>query len=231
MNKKLIVKDIFFDLDHTLWDFDKNSMLAFKRVFKKFKITIEFHAFLKIYEPINVEYWKKYREDKVSKENLRRGRLIDSFNFFDLIYTTEKIDEIADAYIKELPFDNHLFEGALEILDYLILKYRLHIITNGFEEVQHKKLKNSGIDHYFSTVTTSEEVGLKKPNPKVFLTALNKANSLPTQSVMIGDSLEADILGANNIGMQTIFYNYRNESISKKIKSINSLLEIKNYLQ
>ena len=230
MNKKLIVKDIFFDLDHTLWDFDKNSMLAFKRVFKKFKIIIEFDAFLKIYEPINVEYWKKYREDKVSKENLRRGRLIDSFIFFDLIYTTEKIDEIADAYIQELPFDNHLFEGAVEILDYLILKYKLHIITNGFEEVQHKKLKNSGIDCYFSTVTTSEEVGLKKPNPKVFLTALNKANSLPTQSVMIGDSLEADILGANNIGMQTIFYNYRNESISKKIKSIDSLLEIKNYL-
>lgn len=230
MNKKIIVKDIFFDLDHTLWDFDKNSMLAFKRVFKKFKITIEFDAFLKIYEPINLEYWKKYREDKVSKENLRRGRLIDSFNFFDLIFTTEKIDEIADAYIQELPFDNHLFEGAVEILDYLILKYKLHIITNGFEEVQHKKLKNSGIDHYFSTVTTSEEVGLKKPNPKVFLTALNKANSLPAQSVMIGDSLEADILGANNIGMQTIFYNYRNESISKKIKSIDSLLEIKNYL-
>jgi len=230
MNKKLIVKDIFFDLDHTLWDFDKNSMLAFKRVFKKFKITIEFHAFLKIYEPINVEYWKKYREDKVSKENLRRGRLIDSFNFFDLIFTTEKIDEIADAYIQELPFDNHLFEGAVEILDYLILKYKLHIITNGFEEVQHKKLKNSGIDHYFSTVTTSEEVGVKKPNSKVFLTALNKANSLPNQSFMIGDSLEADILGANNIGMETIFYNYRNESISKKIKSIDSLLEIKNYL-
>jgi putative hydrolase of the HAD superfamily len=213
-----------------LWDFDKNSMLAFKRVFKKFKIIIEFDAFLKIYEPINVEYWKKYREDKVSKENLRRGRLIDSFIFFDLIYTTEKIDEIADAYIQELPFDNHLFEGAVEILDYLILKYKLHIITNGFEEVQHKKLKNSGIDCYFSTVTTSEEVGLKKPNPKVFLTALNKANSLPAQSVMIGDSLEADILGANNIGMQTIFYNYRNENISKKIKSIDSLLEIKNYL-
>ena len=230
MNKKIMVKDVFFDLDHTLWDFDKNSMLAFKRVFKKFKINIEFDVFLKIYEPINIEYWKKYREDKVSKENLRRGRLIDSFNFFDLIYTTEKIDKIADAYIQELPFDNHLFEGALEILDYLTLKYKLHIITNGFEEVQHKKLKNSGIVHYFSTVTTSEEVGVKKPNSKVFLTALKKANSLPEESVMIGDSLEADILGANNIGMQTIFYNYRNESISKKIKSIDSLIEIKNYL-
>ena len=230
MNKKIMVKDVFFDLDHTLWDFDKNSMLAFKRVFKKFKINIEFDAFLKIYEPINIEYWKKYREDKVSKENLRRGRLIDSFNFFDLIYTTEKIDKIADAYIEELPFDNHLFEGALEILDYLTLKYKLHIITNGFEEVEHKKLKNSGIVHYFSTVTTSEEVGVKKPNSKVFLTALKKANSLPEESVMIGDSLEADILGANNIGMQTIFYNYRNESISKKMKSIDSLIEIKNYL-
>jgi len=230
MNKKILVKDVFFDLDHTLWDFDKNSMLAFKRVFKKFKINIEFDAFLKIYEPINVEYWKKYREDKVSKENLRRGRLIDSFNFFDLIYTTEKIDKIADAYIQELPNDNHLFEGALEILDYLTLKYKLHIITNGFEEVQYKKLKNSGIVHYFSTVTTSEEVGVKKPNSKVFLTALKKANSIPEESVMIGDSLEADILGANNIGMQTIFYNYRNESISKEIKSIDSLIEIKNYL-
>ena len=230
MNKKIMVKDVFFDLDHTLWDFDKNSMLAFKRVFKKFKINIEFDAFLKIYEPINLEYWKKYREDKVSKENLRRGRLIDSFNFFDLIYTTEKIDKIADAYIQELPNDNHLFEGALEILDYLTLKYKLHIITNGFEEVQYKKLKNSGIVHFFSTVTTSEEVGVKKPNSKVFLTALKKANSIPEESVMIGDSLEADILGANNIGMQTIFYNYRNESISKKIKSIDSLIEIKNYL-
>ncbi len=230
MNKKIMVKDVFFDLDHTLWDFDKNSMLAFKRVFKKFKINIEFDAFLKIYEPINLEYWKKYREDKVSKENLRRGRLIDSFNFFDLIYTTEKIDKIADAYIQELPNDNHLFEGALEILDYLTLKYKLHIITNGFEEVQYKKLKNSGIVHFFSTVTTSEEVGVKKPNSKVFLTALKKANSIPEESVMIGDSLEADILGANNIGMQTIFYNYRNESISKEIKSIDSLIEIKNYL-
>ena len=91
-------------------------------------------------------------------------------------------------------------------------------------------MKNSGIDHYFSSVTTSEEVGVKKPNPKVFLTALQKANSKAADCIMIGDSLEADILGAKNIGMQTIFYNYRNESISQKIKAIDSLLEIKNYL-
>jgi len=230
MANSLLVKDIFFDLDHTLWDFDKNSKLAYKRVFKQFEIDIEFERFIKIYEPINLEYWKKYREERVTKEVLRRGRLIDSFKMFNKKYTTLTIDELADAYIEELPLDNHLFDGALDILDYLTEKYQLHIITNGFEEVQYKKLKNSGIFHYFSTVTTSEEVGLKKPNPIVFLKALEKASTNPNDSVMIGDSFEADILGAKNIGMETIFFNYRNEKIPNGYKIINALSEIKSYL-
>ena len=230
MANSLLVKDVFFDLDHTLWDFDKNSKLAYKRVFKQFEIDIEFERFIKIYEPINLEYWKKYREERVTKEVLRRGRLIDSFKMFNKKYTTLTIDELADAYIEELPLDNHLFDGALDILDYLTEKYQLHIITNGFEEVQYKKLKNSGIFHYFSTVTTSEEVGLKKPNPIVFVKALEKARTNPNDSVMIGDSFEADILGAKNIGMETIFFNYRNEKIPNGYKIINALSEIKSYL-
>ena len=230
MANSLLVKDVFFDLDHTLWDFDKNSKLAYKRVFKQFEIDIEFERFIKIYEPINLEYWKKYREERVTKEVLRRGRLIDSFKMFNKKYTTLIIDKLADAYIEELPLDNHLFDGTLHILDYLTKKYKLHIITNGFEEVQYKKLKNSGIFHYFSTVTTSEEVGLKKPNPIVFLKALEKASTNPNDSVMIGDSFEADILGAKNIGMETIFFNYRNEKIPNGYKIINALSEIKSYL-
>ena len=230
MANSLLVKDVFFDLDHTLWDFDKNSKLAYKRVFKQFEIDIEFERFIKIYEPINLEYWKKYREERVTKEVLRRGRLIDSFKMFNKKYTTLTIDELADAYIEELPLDNHLFDGALDILDYLTEKYQLHIITNGFEEVQYKKLKNSGIFHYFSTITTSEEVGLKKPNPIVFVKALEKARTNPNYSVMIGDSFEADILGAKNIGMETIFFNYRNEKIPNGYKIINALSEIKSYL-
>jgi putative hydrolase of the HAD superfamily len=230
MANSLLVKDVFFDLDHTLWDFDKNSKLAYKRVFKQFEIDIEFERFIKIYEPINLEYWKKYREERVTKEVLRRGRLIDSFKMFNKKYTTLTIDKLADAYIEELPLDNHLFDGALHILDYLTEKYQLHIITNGFEEVQYKKLKNSGIFHYFSTITTSEEVGLKKPNPIVFMKALEKARTSPNYSVMIGDSFEADILGAKNIGMETIFFNYRNEKIPNGYKIINALSEIKSYL-
>ncbi len=230
MENRLLVKDVFFDLDHTLWDFDKNSMLAFKRVFVKFKIEVEFDDFIKIYEPINLAYWKKYREERVTKEALRRGRLIDSFKEFNKEYPVHFIDDMAEAYIDELPLDNHLFDGTLHILDYLTEKYQLHIITNGFEEVQYKKLKNSGIFHYFSTITTSEEVGLKKPNPLVFEKAMKKANASPYLSVMIGDSFEADILGADNLGMETIFYNYRNESIPNNFRKVNALKEIKSHL-
>jgi putative hydrolase of the HAD superfamily len=225
-----MIKHVFFDLDHTLWDFDKNSALAFQRVFSKHKIEIEIQKFLQAYAPINFNYWKEYREERVTKEQLRRGRLTDTFKIFKQEYPIEVIDVLAHSYIEELPFDNHLFEGTHEILTYLSNKYTLHIITNGFEEVQHLKLKNSNINHFFETVTTSEEVGVKKPNPKVFHKALQKAAAIPEESLMIGDTFEADILGAEGIGMRTIFYNYRNEKLPEKYSVVDTLLEIKNHL-
>ena len=229
MNNK-IVTDVFFDLDHTLWDFDKNSMLAFKRVFKKHAIDVAIDDFIEVYEPINFNYWKLFREDKVSKIDLRRGRLSETFAVFKLNFTLQKIDELADSYIKELPGDNHLFDGAELILDYLAEKYTLHIITNGFNDVQHLKLKNSGISKYFSTVTTSEEIGVKKPNPLIFTSALKKANANASSSIMIGDTFEADILGAENVGIETMYYNYRKESIPKKYTIVDHLLDIKRHL-
>jgi putative hydrolase of the HAD superfamily len=229
MNKHSIT-DIFFDLDHTLWDFDKNSLLAFKRVFDSHKIELNVSEFVNIYEPINFEYWKRFREERVSKQDLRRGRLIDTFEKFNISFEITKIDAMATSYIDELPVDNHLFDGTIEILDYLVEKYTLHIITNGFQEVQVLKLKNSGIQKYFNTVTTSEEVGVKKPNPLVFETALKKANTHFNRSIMIGDTFEADILGAEAVGMKTLFYNYRKETIPNHYKLVNSLLEIKSHL-
>jgi len=224
------ITDVFFDLDHTLWDFDKNSKLAFKRVFKKHTINIPINDFIEVYEPINFDYWKQFRENKVSKVDLRRGRLTDTFSIFNIILTTNKIDDLADSYIDELPVDNHLFEGAEMILEYLTKKYKLHIITNGFNDVQRLKLKNSEIDKYFSTVTTSEEVGVKKPNPLIFTSALKKANADSKTSIMIGDTFEADILGAENVGMRTMYYNYRKENLPKKYTVVNSLLEIRRHL-
>lgn len=224
------ITDIFFDLDHTLWDFDRNSKLAFQRVFNQYGITIDMDDFMKVYEPINFQYWKLYREERIDKQGLRRGRFLDAFQPFGIQFSIEEVDALATSYIDELPKDNHLFDGVIDVLNYLLeKKYKLHIITNGFEEVQYLKLKNSNIDNYFDTITTSEEVGVKKPNPLVFKTALKKANTTPAKSVMIGDTFEADILGAEAVGMQTLFYNYRNEKRPIEYKIINDLPEIKNY--
>lgn len=230
MNSNYIT-DIFFDLDHTLWDFDRNSRLAFARVFERHRIPANLEEFIQVYEPINFEYWKRYREERIDKQGLRRGRFEDAFRPFGLQFTIEELDLLATSYIDELPKDNHLFDGTREVLVYLSeRKYRMHIITNGFEEVQHLKLKNSRIDEFFETVTTSEEVGVKKPNPLVFHQALDKANTEPRKSVMIGDTFEADILGAEAVGMQTLFYNYRKENPPAKYAIIHDITEIKNYL-
>ena len=225
------IKHVFFDLDHTLWDFEKNSDLAFRKVFEKQNITLDVPSFLEIYKPLNLEYWKLYREEKVSKEELRYGRLKKTFDAVNHTISDDLINVIAIEYIDFLPHFNHLFDHAFEILDYLKPKYQLHIITNGFEEIQTKKMQSSNILHYFDAVITSESVGVKKPNPKVFNFALAAANALKENSIMIGDSIEADIQGAINVGMQAIHFNFDGEEINDaNFTSITSLLEIKQYL-
>lgn len=224
------ITDVFFDLDHTLWDFDRNSALAFERIFRGHNIPLSVSEFIKVYEPINFNYWKLYREERISKLDLRRGRFKDAFAEFGTSFPIEVLDALSEAYIDELPKDNYLFDGTKEVLNYLDTKYTLHIITNGFVEVQHLKLINSEIDHYFKTVMTSEEAGAKKPNPLIFHTALEKAGCEADRSIMIGDTFEADVLGAEAIGMETLFYNYRKETVPPEYKVVDSLHEIKNYL-
>ena len=224
------IKHIFFDLDHTLWDFDRNSKLAFERMFEKHGISIGLEEFIQVYEPINFNYWKLYRENRISKEELRRKRFSDVFVRFDIHYDKAYLDILATTYIDELPKDNHLLEGVMDLLHYLSERYILHIITNGFHEVQHKKLQNSGITNFFQTVTTSEEVGLKKPHPVIFQKALEKAMAKANESLMVGDTFEADILGAEGVGMHTIYFNYREEEIPSRYLKVDRLLEMKFHL-
>lgn len=224
------VKDVFFDLDHTLWDFDKNSALTFQKIFIQNKLELELDKFLKVYEPLNLNYWKLYRDEKIDKSELRYGRLSDTFKALNISISDEVIHQLSEDYITNLSTFNHLFESTVEILDYLKPNYRLHIITNGFKEVQHGKLSKSNIDQYFETVTNSEMVGVKKPNPLIFNHALNLARANVEESVMVGDNYEADILGALNIGLDAICFNYHNQKLDKNIKSVNHLLELKKYL-
>lgn len=224
------ITDVFFDLDHTLWDFDRNSAFAFKEIFELNNIALDFQEFMEVYSPINFEYWKWYREDRVTKAQLRYGRFKKTFDALDLKVTDDIINKLSHDYIAHLPNHNHLFENAIEVLEYLHKKYNLHIITNGFEEVQTKKLVNSKIHHYFQAVITSEAAGVKKPHPTIFEYAFAKANTTPQKSVMIGDTYEADIVGAQNIGMQAICFNYHKAQIPQPTNVINALRELTEYL-
>jgi len=219
-------KHIFFDLDHTIWDFDKNSKFTFKKIFQLNNINLDIDVFLEAYFPINTSYWKLYRANNISKQDLRFGRLKDTFKSIDLNISTKLIHKLSEDYIKFLSTFNFLIEDSLKVLEYLNKKYTLHIITNGFQEVQNEKLLNSNIYHFFSTITNSEMVGVKKPNKKIFQVALDKANANKTNSIMIGDNLDADVIGALKFGMSSILFNFHKEDVPADIDSIDKLDEL-----
>jgi putative hydrolase of the HAD superfamily len=224
------ITDVFFDLDHTLWDFDKNSEMAFDAIFKKNHPDVDTTSFIKKYIPINQACWKLYQKDQISHDQLRYDRLKLSFDALDYSISDDKIHQIAHDYIELLPENNFLFEGSIAILEYLHQKYTLHIITNGFAEVQGKKMRNSNLENYFKTVTNSEMAGVKKPNPIIFEHALSLASAKKEHSVMIGDCLDADVNGALDAGIEAIFFNPNQVEVSPEIKQVKHLLDLKNFL-
>ena len=221
------VTDIFFDLDHTLWDFEKNSGLAFNEIFIELNFPFSLDVFLKLYNPINHAQWKLYRENKITQEDLRFNRLNMTFEKLNYSASIGLIDKISEQYITYLSTFPHLFEGALELLEVLKNRFRLHIITNGFDKVQQFKIENSGIESFFEFVFTAEKVGFKKPHPEIFIQSLKTVNTTAEASIMIGDSFEADILGALNQGMQAIHFNSHNEEVHTKCPIVYSLAELK----
>lgn len=224
------ITDVFFDLDHTLWDFDKNSAVAFQTIFTNHQLLHVIDDFLMVYPQINQKYWDLYRNDKITHRELRYYRLKESFTNIGIDISDEQIENIANQYIDLLPNSNHLISGAISILDYLSKKYKLHIITNGLHEVQQRKLSNSKIKNYFKTITDSDSVGIKKPNPQIFEFALKKANVKPENSVMIGDCIEADAKGALQINMHAILLDETKKLTHPHIIIINKLEELKKYL-
>jgi len=221
------ISDIFFDLDHTLWDFDANSFLAFDTILKENHQTIDTLDFVEIYAPINQACWKLYQTDKITHDELRYQRLKQTFDALNYSISDNEIDAISNKYIALLPENNILFQDAKTVLKYLSGKYRLHIITNGFSTVQEKKLRNSRLENYFTTITNSEMAGAKKPNSIIFEYALSLANASKNRSIMIGDCIEADVLGAINFGMQAIWFNPNQENCPENILQINNLIELK----
>ncbi|MAH82322.1 MAG: noncanonical pyrimidine nucleotidase, YjjG family [Flavobacteriaceae bacterium] len=230
MKLKNIVNTIFFDVDHTLWDFEKNSALTFNKILDQYDFPFSNKEFLDIYIPINKKYWDDYSKSKISKENLKIGRLKKTFTELRFKYSEKLIIEISDLYIKNLPKQTFLFNGVLDILKYLKPKYKLHIITNGFEYVQQKKLEFSGIRHFFDKIINSENAGAKKPSNKIFNYALKLTNQKSGNCLMIGDNFEADIMGAINIGMNAIHFNSTGEPYHNKCQIIYCINDLKQIL-
>lgn len=205
-------KDLFFDLDHTLWDFETNSKETIQELYNTHRLAelgiVDFDGFYNTYSAHNHRLWDRYTKGFIKQEELRWKRVY--LSLLDFKVANEPLaKEMAQAYLEILPNKKHLFPYTIEILDYLKQKdYKMHLITNGFESVQFKKIKNSGIADYFIEVITSESSNSLKPHKDIFEYALKNANATVTDSIMIGDNESADIQGGINVGMDTIFVNH-----------------------
>jgi putative hydrolase of the HAD superfamily len=205
-------KDLFFDLDHTLWDFETNSKETIQELYTTHRLAdlgiVDFDGFYATYSAHNHRLWDRYTKGFIKQEELRWKRVY--LSLLDFKVANEALaKEMSLAYLEILPNKKHLFPYTIEILDYLKEKdYKIHLITNGFESVQFKKIKNSGLQDYFIEVITSEASNSLKPQKEIFEYALKNAKASVEKSIMIGDNEFADIQGGINMGMDTVFVNH-----------------------
>ncbi len=203
-------RHLFFDLDNTLWDFDLNSKLAMIEVWNGYSLPENnFERFFSVYNFHNDRLWAAYRAHEISKQELSSSRF--SLSLSEAGYGMIEGAEFNQRYLDRMPLQPHLCSGAFELLEQLSGKYRMHIITNGFAEVQHRKMELSGLLPFFDRIFISEEVQAPKPSPIIFHHALKSCNARKMESVMIGDSWDVDILGAKAVGIDQIFYNRHGE--------------------
>ena len=226
-------ENIFFDLDHTLWDLETNSRETLTELIIEHKL-LEIGVnspddFIRAYHRINDRMWDEYRKGLIDKEKLRYARFLEAMQIFG-INDKELAEQFGADYVKRGPLKKNLFPHTIEVLSYLQNKYSLHIITNGFEEVQHIKLTHSGLSPFFKHIITSEAAGYKKPDIRIFDYALGTTKASATSSLMIGDNMETDIVGARDSGINQVFFNpneiKHDEKITHEITSLNQLFEI-----
>lgn len=227
-------KHLFFDLDHTLWDFDVNSRATLLGLFEKYNLhescKTNGEKFVSVYLIINEEKWSLYRLGKIDKATLRRERFYETFAYFGFL-DREFSHQFEVEYIDVCPHKTALIPYSLEILEYLKRDYQMHIITNGFSEVQDIKLNKSGLRPYFDKIITSDEVGVNKPAARIFIESLERANAKRDESLMIGDNLDADILGAKDCGIDQVYFNPEKTQHQEKLTfEISKLKELESIL-
>ena len=222
-------KHLFFDLDHTLWDFEANAKLTLEEVYSALELAShgvhDFNSFYDRYIYHNTRLWERYRKGFIKRDDLRWKRMWNTL--LDFKIGNEKLARSMDTFfLDKLPTRTLLFPHALDVLTYLREKgYALHLITNGFETVQHNKLKYSGLSDFFPFVITSEGSNSLKPHKAIFDFALQKTGATIKESIMLGDDIDADIIGAQNMGMDQVFVNHKN--ITPPVKPTYTVTSLK----
>ena len=229
------IRHIFFDLDNTLWDHRNNAYLTLKEIYKREnvqeKYNLGFEDFHREYFTINERLWAQIRDGEIDKEYLRKHRFYDSFLFFGIDdYDLAQVFE--QNFLDEILNYNDLVEGAFELLEYLSEKgYMLHILSNGFKEVTYRKCELSGIQNYFKTITSADELNVRKPQPEIYEYALKKANAKKEESIMIGDDWIADVEGALSFGIDAVFFDvFKDNFGNDEVKVIRELKELQKFL-
>ena len=228
-------KHVFFDLDHTLWDFECNSRETLEELFINFSLKEKLNTtpekFVSVYQKINMKMWTLYNQNKISKRDLRDTRFNLLFKKFK--YSNAELAKEIDAeYISCCPKKGKLIEGAKEIIEHLSTNHVIHVITNGFQETQETKIKHSGLESYIDELITSENSGYQKPHSGIFSFALDRIKAHRTECIMIGDNLQTDIKGAKQSRIDHIFFNeLKIERRRLKVQhEVFKLLEIKEIL-
>jgi putative hydrolase of the HAD superfamily len=226
-------KCVFFDLDHTLWDYEMNSEEALSELYDRYELPklgcVPFNEFYKTFVKVNTDIWDKYDRGLIPKDVIRNER-------FDRVFRHSGVHNLplslkfSEEYIMESPKKRNLIAHAKDVLDYLLPRYPLYIITNGFEEIQSTKMESSGITNYFKGVVTSTRAGWKKPQKEIFEFALRENGFACSETIMIGDNLLTDIAGARNASVDAVYYNPYQlphyEPVTYEISSLKQLTTI-----
>ncbi len=226
-------RHLFFDLDHTLWDFETNANETLATLFERHHLArhgIGLDAFSRVYNDVNHALWRLYQANKVTQTQLREVRFVRTLAKLG-VDAADVPPTLSADFTDILPQKSAVFPHTYETLDYLRGKYTLHLITNGFEDVQHRKLASSNLTQYFDQVITSEHTGCLKPDPRMFAHALQAAGATAAESLMIGDNLECDVLGAYNAGIDQVYFNpAKRRHFAQTTYEISSLDELRGFL-
>ncbi|WP_055150135.1 YjjG family noncanonical pyrimidine nucleotidase [Jiulongibacter sediminis] len=227
-------KHLFFDLDHTLWDFETNAKECLLEIFEHHSFHnfgLEFETFFNCFSQINRELWTQLEQNKITHDTIRLQRFKMTLDQLGAESDLTQSEEYNQHFLDLLPNKKGLIENCVEVLDQLKNNYHLHILSNGYHEIQLKKLKNSGIDHYFGEIITNDRAGARKPDRAIFDFAITTAKAKKEDALMIGDSLDADIDGAEKAGMNAIHFDeYDRHKAKPGVPKIKQLTELLHYL-